>query len=204
VIYVVIAAALLGVFVVILKVMQRPTFSPKLPVVAKGALLGKFSLHHDATNKAVGLEHGFPPSELGRFVVFYVDDLLFYYGNGSKQYDQSERLRDELRKNLKGSVPPIWRFDPAARADAAGGTLTGELYEAGFSASRVVGWQKQDECRVGGISALLAYALMLPDAPRTRQAVAQLIRWQEEFGPMPSLGNSARAHAAFNGIQPLP
>ena len=62
--------------------------------------MGKFTLHHDFANKAVGLEHGFAPTEFGRFVVFYLDDLLFYYGNGSKQDDQSERLRDQLRSVL--------------------------------------------------------------------------------------------------------
>lgn len=204
ILYAVLAIVLIGILVIIVGVMQKPQFLPKLPVVPRGAIMGKFTLHHDFANKAVGLEHGFAPTEFGRFVVFYLDDLLFYYGNGSKQDDQSERLRDQLRSVLRGSAPPIWRFHPAARSDAEGGSLSGELYEGGFTGGRVLGWQKQDECRVGGMTGLLAYALTLPDAERTRRAVVQLIAWQEEFGPMQTMGNAARAHAAYHGIQPSP
>jgi hypothetical protein len=165
----------------------------KLPPV--GPVTAEVSLRHDSAAKQIATV-GLPREHFGRFVVYYLDDMLFYYGNGSKAHDQSGPLRHALRAVLADPAAAEWSYTAtvASGAEQVGGTL----YENGYSGGRVLGWRTQDECRRGGLPALLAEALRGPDAARVRGAVEKLLGWQEERGPNGRMGDSSRATEAWS------
>jgi hypothetical protein len=187
--YVLVALGIGLVLAVLFKVLS----GPKAPPV--GAVTAEVNLRHDSAAKQVAAV-GLPREELGRFVVYYLDDMLFYYGNGSKAHDQSGPLRKELRAVLADPAAAEWSFvaEIARGAEAVDGTL----YENGYSGGRVIGWRTQDECRRGGLPALLVEALRGGDAPRVRAAIEKLLTWQEERGPVGRMGDSQRARDAWS------
>jgi hypothetical protein len=138
---------------------------------------------------------------LGCFVVYYFDDMLFYYGNGSKERDHSGPIRALVQQVLDDPSSSTWRYD--ATLTWRGEAVDNTLHENGFSSGRVLGWRTQDECRKGGLAGLVAKSVQRPDGARVKKALVTLIGWQEHYGPVPTMGLCDRAHAAWNGIAPL-
>jgi hypothetical protein len=201
-----IAVGIVGFFVflvVAVKVHEANArrFMPKLPVPARGASVGRITIHHHLADKKVGIESSLPEAEIARAIVFYADDMLFYYGNGSRAHDRSGPLREAIQSVLDGAAPE-WTFDAKTTSDGGGGKIGCELFAGGISGERVIGWTNQDACRKGGVPALVSMAIAGSEGPRAKKALAQMLAWHAEHGPMPTMGNAARAHAAWHGIQP--
>jgi hypothetical protein len=173
---------------------------PKLPRVPLGGEIGAWKMVYDPDAKELGLTHTFPAADRARFVVYFVEDMLFYYQWGAKQYDTSREVRPALEAALRGEAE--WRVTDRTTHGPSGNTFDGTMYEHGISRPRVLGWSKQNDARPLGLAALVAQAVTGPEGDRVKKAVETLVAWYTQYGPTtkPSFD---RATAAWSGIAPL-